>query len=84
MTEDAGQKRERKFWISLVLLGILAVLAWFTIGGGAVDAFGRPVQIRSVVCFVLGVFVLRVVMARWAEKIRQNQAEEQAKEVAKL
>ncbi|MFY9853277.1 MAG: hypothetical protein WAK26_05305 [Terracidiphilus sp.] len=64
---------DRKFWIALVLFGILALLAWFTIGDGTFDVDGKPVEIRLVPLVVLGGLALKTVLARQAEKIRRQE-----------
>jgi hypothetical protein len=76
MLDGSGQKMERKFWIALGLYGILIVIAWFTLGIGSVVIFGGPVQIRLIVVVILGTFVFRTIMARWAENIRRNSGED--------
>jgi hypothetical protein len=75
---------DRKFWIALGLYGILAGLAWFTLGEDKVlvpwfdlsdwkiVAASRPVQMRLIPLIVLGGFALRTVLARQAEKIRRG------------
>ena len=75
---------DRKFWIALGLYGILAGLAWFTLGEDKVlvpwfdlsdwkiVAVSRPVQMRLIPLIVLGGFALRTVLARQAEKIRSG------------
>ena len=62
---------DRKFWIALALFAILALLAWFTIGEGAVDVMGKPVEMRLVPLIIIGGLALRTVLARQAEKIRR-------------
>jgi hypothetical protein len=76
MPEDSVQGVERKFWIALGLYGILGALIWFTLGEGTVLAFGRPVEIRLIPMFVLGMFVLRTWVAREAHKIRRRAEDE--------
>jgi hypothetical protein len=63
---------DRKFWIALGLFGILALLAWLTIGDGSVIVMGKPVEIRLVPLIVIGGLALRTVLARQAEKIRRS------------
>jgi hypothetical protein len=65
----------RKFWTALVLYAVLAALVWFTLGEGTTLVFGKPVAIRTLMLFVVGMFVFRTVMAREAEKIRRNKLE---------
>ena len=79
MTDGSGRKMERKFWIALGLYVILTVVAWITLGTGAVVVFGGPVQIRILVVAVLGSFAFRLLMARWAERIRQSGEEDAEK-----
>ena len=81
---STGSDLDRKFWIALGLYGILAGLAWFTLGDDKVFvpwfdlsdwkmvAVSRPVQIRLIPLIVLGGFALRTVLARQAEKIRRD------------
>jgi hypothetical protein len=63
---------DRKFWIALALFAILGLLAWFTIGDGAVDVMGKPVEMRLVPLIIIGGLALRTVLARQAEKIRRQ------------
>jgi hypothetical protein len=63
---------DRKFWIALVLYGILGAAIWFTLGDGTTIVFGRQVEIRWIPLFVIGTFAFRTVMAREAEKIRRG------------
>jgi uncharacterized RDD family membrane protein YckC len=62
----------RKYWIALALYAVLALLAWFTIGEGAVVAFGRQIEIRWVPVFILGTFAFRTYIAMQAERIRRG------------
>jgi hypothetical protein len=67
-----GEQAERKFWIALGLFGVLGAVSWFTLGEGTTLVFGRPVEIRWVPMLVIGMFVLRTIMAREADKIRRS------------
>jgi hypothetical protein len=75
---------ERKFWTALGLYGILAVLVWFTLGEGTTVAFGKPVAIRTIMLFVIGMFVFRTVMAREADKIRRSKLESEQQNAGEL
>jgi hypothetical protein len=68
----AGSDLERRYPIALAMYGVLAVLVWFTIGEGAVQLLGRPVEVRWVVLFILAMFVFRTVMAMQADRIRRG------------
>jgi hypothetical protein len=70
--QESEAALDRKFRIALALFGVLALLAWFTIGDGAVDVMGKPVEIRLIPLIVIGGLVLRMVLARQAEKIRRQ------------
>ena len=72
---SAELRRERKFRIALLLYAVLAALVWFTLGEGHVLILGRAVEIRVLPIFVIGTLVFRTFMARWADQIRQAQAE---------
>ena|SRR5487761_1720597 len=63
---------ERKFRAALVLYAVLAVLAWFTMGADKVPVMGRLMEMRWIPELVLGVLVLRTVLARQAERIRRD------------
>ena len=70
--QASGSDLERKYWLALLLFGLLGVLVWFTIGEGAVQVFGRPVEIRLVALLVIGSFALRTVLARQADRVRHG------------
>ena len=67
-----GSELEKRYPVALAAYAVLALLVWFTIGEGAVRLFGRAVEVRWVVLFILGMFVFRTVMAKQAERIRRN------------
>jgi len=67
-----GSDLDRKYWIALVLYGVLAVLVWFTMGEGKVQFAGRLVEMRLVPLIIIGGLALRTVLARHAEKIRRS------------
>jgi hypothetical protein len=70
--KSTGSDLDRKFWVALALYGVLAALAWFTLGEGKVFVMGRPVELRLLPLIVLGGLALRTVVARQAEKIRRG------------
>jgi hypothetical protein len=65
----ASSDLERKYPVALALYLVLGLLVWFTVGEGAVEVFGRPVEIRLVALLVIGSFALRTMVARKADKI---------------
>ncbi|HTX75718.1 MAG TPA: hypothetical protein VMD29_05885 [Terracidiphilus sp.] len=67
-----GSEMERKYRIALALYGVLAVVAWFTIGEGSVPVFGKMIEIRWIPVFVLATFAFRTVMAMQADRIRRK------------
>ncbi len=69
---SAGSDLDRKYWVALALYAALAVLAWFTVGEGAILVKGRPVELRLLPMIIIGGLVLRTVLARHAEKIRRG------------
>jgi hypothetical protein len=73
---DLERNLDRKFWSALGLYAVLAVVVWFTLGEGTTIVFGKPVAIRAIPLFVIGMFVFRTVMAREADKIRRKGREE--------
>jgi hypothetical protein len=67
-----GQELERKYRIALALYGVLAVVAWFTIGEGRIPVFGKTIDIRWIPIFILATFAFRTVMAMKADRIRRG------------
>jgi len=78
--DEAGRKRmhstgsdlDRKYWVALLLYGVLAGLVWFTMGSGKILVAGKPVELKLVPMVVIGGFALRTMLARKAEKIRRS------------
>jgi hypothetical protein len=64
---------ERKYWIAMALYGVLAILAWFTIGEGTVMVGSRPVEIRWIPIAILGLFAFRTYVARQADRVRRGE-----------
>jgi uncharacterized membrane protein YgcG len=73
--ESTGSAMDRKYWVALALYGVLAAVAWFTIGEGKILIQGRLVGLRLVPLVVLGGFALRTVLAHQAEKIRRGSSQ---------
>jgi hypothetical protein len=69
---STGSDLDRKYWVALVLYAALAVLAWYTVGEGAILVKGRPVELRLLPMIVIGGMALKTVLARHAEKIRRG------------
>ena len=70
--KSTGSDLDRKFWVALALYAILAALAWFTVGEGAILVHGKPVELRLLPLIVIGGLALRTVLARQADKIRRG------------
>jgi hypothetical protein len=68
-----GSDLERRYPVALALFAALGALVWFTIGEGAVQVFGRPVEIRLIALLVVGSFAFRTVMVRQADRIRHDE-----------
>jgi hypothetical protein len=83
MSNVPGLERNlaRKFWSAMALYAILAIVVWFTLGEGTTIVFGKPVAIRAIPLFVIGMFVFRTVMAREADKIRRRKLEDEPEEL---
>jgi hypothetical protein len=69
---STGSELDRKYWVSLVLYGVLALLVWFTMDGGTFLVRGRPVELRLLPLIVIGGLALRTVLARHADRIRRG------------
>jgi len=70
--KSTGSELDRKFWIALALYGVLAALAWFTVGEGTILISGRRVELRLFPLIIVGGMALKTVLARQAEKIRRG------------
>jgi hypothetical protein len=70
--KQADSDLDRRFWVAMALYVVLAALAWFTLGKGAILVEGRPVEIRLIPLVVFGALALKTVLARQAEKIRRG------------
>jgi len=70
--KSTGSDLDRKFWMALTLYAVLAALAWFTVGEGAILVHGKPVELRLLPLIIIGGMALRTVLARQAEKIRRG------------
>jgi hypothetical protein len=70
--KSTGSELDRKFWVALALYGVLAALAWFTLGEGTILIKGRPVELRLLPMIIIGGMALKTVLARQAEKIRRD------------
>jgi hypothetical protein len=68
----AGLDLRRRYPVALLLYGVLAVLAWFTVGEGTVVVFGKAVELRLIPVLILATFALRTVLVRQADKIRHG------------
>jgi len=69
---STGSELERKYWVALVLYGVLAALVWFTMSEGKVLVWGKPVDLRLVPLIILGGLALRTVLALQADRIRRR------------
>ena len=69
---STGSDLDRKYWVALALYAVLAALAWFTVGEGAILVHGKPVELRLLPLIIIGGMALRTVLARQAEKIRRG------------
>ena len=70
--ENAGSDLDRKFWTAIALFAILAAVVWFTMGGGSVLVYGRPVEMRLIPLIVIAALALRTYVARQADRIRRD------------
>ena len=69
----SGSDLQQRFPLALAMYAVLAVLVWFTMDGGKVDVFGKPVELRLVPLIVIGGLALRTVLASQADKIRHGE-----------
>jgi hypothetical protein len=83
---------QKKFYVALAMLSVLALLAWLTLDDGTVFRFPVPVSVdrggvvfgalafrlRSLTLAVLGLFALRTWLHWHAEKIRAERERERS------
>ena len=67
---------QKKYWVALVLYGILALLSWFTLDG-KIPVGGRLVELKFIPLVIIGGLALRTMVAMKAEKIRREGQEGQ-------
>ena len=75
--ERSGRDLEKRYPLALAMYAVLAVAVWFTMDGGKVMVFGRPVEMRLVPLIIIGGLALRTVLAVQADKIRRRAEGEQ-------
>ena len=61
---------ERRFYVALGMYAVLAVLVWTTISYTPIRIEGRVIDFRVIPSLILGLFALRTVLFRQAERIR--------------
>jgi len=52
--KSTGSDLDRKYWVALALYGVLAALAWFTVGEGTILVHGKPVELRLLPLIIIG------------------------------
>jgi hypothetical protein len=70
--QSTGPHLRRKYWIAMALYAALAILIWFTMDGSKVLIHGNPIELRLVPLVILGGLALRTVLARQADRIRND------------
>jgi uncharacterized RDD family membrane protein YckC len=70
--KSTGSELERKYWPAMAAYAILAVVAWFMIGGGTVLIGGKAVEIRVLPLIVFALMAFRTYMARLADRMRRS------------
>ena len=68
----SGSDLQRRFPLAMLMYAVLAAVVWFTMDGGTVDVFGKPVDLRLVPLIIIGGLALRTVLAVQADKIRHG------------
>jgi hypothetical protein len=73
--QNNGLTLRRRYWPALAMYAVLALLAWFTMDSVKVLVHGRPVDLRMVPLIILGGLALRTILARQADRIRNESKE---------
>jgi hypothetical protein len=60
----------RRFYVALIMYAVLAVLVWTTLSYTPIRIEGREIDFRVIPSLILGLFALRTVLFRQAERIR--------------
>jgi hypothetical protein len=61
---------ERRFYVALVIYAVLGLLIWTTLGYTPIRIEGRDIDFRVVPSLILGMFAVRTILFRQAERIR--------------
>ena len=61
---------ERKFYVALGMYALLAVLVWTTLSYTPIRIEGREIDFRVIPSLILGMFALRTILFRQAERVR--------------
>jgi hypothetical protein len=71
--KQAEMTAERRFYVALALYAVLAVLVWTTLGYSPVRIQGREVDLRIIPSLILGMFAVRTILFRQAERVRSKE-----------
>jgi 4-hydroxybenzoate polyprenyltransferase len=64
---------ERRFYIALALYAVLGVLVWTTLGYAPIRIQDREIDLRVIPSLILGMFALRTILFRQAERMRAKE-----------
>ena len=61
---------ERRFYVALVIYAVLGLLVWTTLRYIPIRVEGREFDFRIIPSLILGMFAVRTILFRQAERIR--------------
>jgi len=68
---------DKRLWVALAGLTVLALLAWFTMDNKPIQVAGGHISFRGFTLVVLGFFAARTVLHWKAQKIRSEKEPEE-------
>ena len=80
-------EQRRRFYVALAIYAVLGLLIWMTIDDLPIPVSNLPsvlqnvhITLRELTLVILGMFVLRTLLHRWAQKARAEREDKESAE----
>ena len=80
-------EQRKRFYVALAIYAVLGLLIWMTIDDLPIPVSNLPsvlqnvhITLRQLTLVILGMFVLRTLLHRWAQKVRADREDEESAE----